>query len=136
MRPTWILFFIFASLPSGTLLAQPASAPSSAADLQFFETKIRPVLSERRFSCHSTRAKKVRGGLLLDNRSAILKGGDSGPALVPGQVDKSLLVKAIRYHDGALEMPPSGKLPEKEIALLEEWVRRGAPFPAPRKWPP
>jgi hypothetical protein len=59
-----------------------------------------------------------------------MQGGDSGPAVVPGQPDKSLLIRAVRYQDEHFEMPPTGKLPAAEIALLEEWVRRGAPFPA------
>jgi hypothetical protein len=112
------------------LLAEPPAAPGfTAADYEFFEKKVRPVLFRRCYTCHSTKAKKVRGGLLLDSRAALLRGGDSGPAAVAGQPDKSLLLKAISYRDERLQMPPKGKLPPREIALLTEWVRRGLPFP-------
>jgi hypothetical protein len=104
-----------------------------SADLRFFETKVRPLLVERCYKCHSTHAKKLKGGLLLESRAGILKGGDSGAAVVPGQPDKSLLIKVVRYQDEALQMPPSGKLADKEIAVLEEWVRRGAPIPDPSR---
>ncbi|QDU19800.1 PSD1 and planctomycete cytochrome C domain-containing protein [Urbifossiella limnaea] len=94
----------------------------------FFESKVRPVLSDRCYSCHSQAAKKAKGGLTLDSRESILKGGDSGPALVPGKTATSLLLKAVRY-DG-LEMPPTGKLPADEIAILTRWVEAGAYWPA------
>lgn len=103
-------------------------APMSAADREFFERKVRPLLVERCHSCHSAAAKKKRGGLHLDSRASILQGGDSGPALTPGDPEKSLLIRAVRYHDANLHMPPKGKLPEREIAVLVEWVQRGAPF--------
>jgi hypothetical protein len=117
-------------------LALPAAAPSpeapvtfAPADIAFFEAKVRPLLAEHCYSCHSVKAKRPKGGLLLDTRGTALRGGDSGPALVPGQPNKSLLVMAVRYRDEGLQMPPKGKLGERDIALLEEWVRRGAPFP-------
>jgi hypothetical protein len=106
-----------------------AAAQSSSVDLEFFEKKVRPVLFERCYSCHSTQAKKLRGGLLLDSRAALLKGGDTGPAVVAADPEMSLLIKAIRYTDATLHMPPSGKLPESEMLILTEWVRRGSPFP-------
>jgi hypothetical protein len=109
--------------------ARPDSPPPDPAELAFFESKVRPVLVARCQKCHSSAAKKQRGGLLLDSRSAILQGGDSGPAAVAGKPDDSLLVKAVRYHADAPHMPPSGKLPEREVAVLEEWVRRGVPYP-------
>src|SRR5438309_1522173 len=74
-------------------------------------------------------AKKHKGNLRLDSRESILKGGDTGPAVVPGRPEESLLVKAVRYQDAQLQMPPSRKLPDAEVAVLIEWVRRGAPFP-------
>jgi hypothetical protein len=103
----------------------------SPADVAFFESKVRPMLVNHCFECHSTKAKKMKGKLLLDSREAILKGGASGPAVVPREPDKSLLIQAIRYGKEDLQMPRSGKLPAQEIALLEEWVRRGAPYPGP-----
>src|SRR5207237_646445 len=94
-----------------------------------FETKVRPLLSTRCYPCHSTQAGKRRGGLLLDTGSSLHRGGDSGSALVRDKANESLLIRAVRYNDSQLHMPPSGKLPAAEIAILEEWVQRGAPFP-------
>ncbi len=104
----------------------------SAADQQFFETKIRPVLTEQCFKCHSHTADRVKGGLMLDSRDAVLHGGKTGLAVVPGKPDDSLLIQAIRYTDPDLQMPPAdhgGKLSEQQIADFTEWVRRGAPDP-------
>jgi hypothetical protein len=72
----------------------------------FFESRIRPLLVERCYECHSANSEKIRGGLKLDSREAVLKGGDSGRAIVPGDVEKSLLIKAVRYSDKELKMPP------------------------------
>ena len=111
--------------------AEPgAPATLSPADVQFFETKIRPVLADQCYRCHSNEAEKLRGGLHLDSRAATLAGGDSGPALVPGKPEESRLIEAIRYGNPDLRMPPKGnKLPEAIIADFVEWVRRGAPDP-------
>jgi hypothetical protein len=107
--------------------AARASGPDSRG-VEFFEKKIRPVLAEHCYTCHSQGAKKLRGGLLLDSREGLLKGGDSGPAIVPGQPEKSLLIKALRQaHE--LRMPPKGKLPEAVIADFVRWVELGAPDP-------
>lgn len=95
----------------------------------FFERKIRPVLVERCYECHSAQAKKVKGGLMLDSREATLHGGESGPAVVPGNLDDSTLIRAIRYADKDMEMPPKGKLPASVIADFETWVQMGAPDP-------
>jgi hypothetical protein len=115
----------------GFFAAVAAAACARAQDtgVEFFEKKIRPLLVEHCYKCHSAGAKKVRGGLLLDSRPAVRRGGESGPALVPGQPDKSLLIKAVRYGDDALKMPPRGKLPAAAIADLETWVKLGAPDP-------
>lgn len=98
------------------------------ADIDFFEKRIRPLLVSRCNECHSSDAKQLQAGLMLDDRESALRGGDSGPAIVPGKPDASLLIEAIRY-DGDLQMPPKGKLAAGEIALLERWVRLGAPMP-------
>jgi mono/diheme cytochrome c family protein len=121
-------------LPAGALAADPANpvAPAqiSAADLQFFESKIRPILVDNCYKCHSRDADKVKGGLLLDSREALLAGGGSGPVLVLGKPDESLLIQAIRYTDPDLQMPPKDKkLSDRQIADLTEWVQRGAPDP-------
>jgi hypothetical protein len=110
-------------------LVQAAAPAPAAADLAFYEARVRPLLAERCYACHSARAKKQRGGLRLDSRAAVLKGGDSGPAVEPGRPDSSLLLKAVRYADADLQMPPTGKLAARDVATLEEWVRRGAPMP-------
>ncbi len=108
-----------------------ATTAQTPTDLEFFESKVRPLLVNRCHECHSAKAKKVKGKLLLDSRTGILKGGYRGPAVVPGEPDKSLLIQAVRYAKEDLQMPKSGKLPAKEIATLEEWVRRGAIYPGP-----
>ncbi|TWT34205.1 DUF1549 domain-containing protein [Blastopirellula retiformator] len=91
----------------------------------FFENDIRPLLVRRCFECHSEEAEK--GGLRLDSRGAMLSGGESGAAIEPHQPETSLLIEAINYE--SYEMPPAGKLPEQEIALLAKWVKMGAPWP-------
>ena len=101
----------------------------SAGQTEFFEKNIRPVLIQRCYECHSVEKGKSKGGLALDSRDAVLKGGDTGPALVPGQPDKSLLIESVRYKNHDLQMPPKGALQAREVSLLEEWVRMGAPDP-------
>lgn len=98
-------------------------------ELAFFESKIRPVLAQRCYECHSQESKELGGNLLLDSRPGIIKGGDTEPPVVPGDPANSLLVKAIRYTDPDLKMPPSEKLPAHEIADLERWVSLRAPDP-------
>ena len=96
----------------------------------FFEQRIRPVLVDRCYSCHSAKAvskKTLKGGLLLDTREAMRKGGDSGPAVVPGKPEDSLLIAAIRHE--SIEMPPKGKLPDQVVADFVKWVQIGAPDP-------
>jgi hypothetical protein len=104
------------------------SLADDAKGLEFFEKKIRPVLIENCYSCHSKEHKKNRGGLSLDSRAAILKGGESGAAVVPGKPEQSLLLQALE-HKGELKMPPKGPLSAEAIADLTAWVKRGAPAP-------
>lgn len=96
-------------------------------DVQFFETKIRPVLVEHCYECHSQKSDEVGGGLLLDSRNASRKGGESGSAVVPGDVSESLLISAIEYRD--LEMPPDSKLPDDVIRDFKHWIKAGAVDP-------
>src|SRR5437867_6604118 len=105
----------------GIALSADAADPSD-----FFESRIRPVLVNNCFSCH---ASSQLGGLRLDSRNAILKGGKSGPALVPGQPEESRLIRAINHPDPKLRMPMGGRLKDDEIADLEAWVKMGAPWP-------
>lgn len=113
------------------LLLQAGKPPVRAAgDDSFFENKIRPVLVDNCYSCHSASAKKLKGGLRLDTKAGWVKGGDSGPAIIPGQPEASLLIKAVRYDDKELQMPPKDrKLSEAQIADLIAWVKLGAPDP-------
>jgi hypothetical protein len=109
------------------LPCQAADPAPSLEEIRFFETRVRPVLADNCFKCHGP--AKHRGGLRLDSRAAILTGGGRGPAIVPGQPDESLLIKAIGQED-ELKMPPPQKLPKEQIADLTRWVGMGAPWPA------
>ncbi|MDZ4288910.1 MAG: DUF1549 domain-containing protein, partial [Prosthecobacter sp.] len=101
----------------------------TAEQIAFFESKIRPVLVENCYECHSANAKKIKGGLVLDSRAGVHKGGDTGPAVTPGDPDASLLIEAVRHGSEDSAMPPKKKLPANVIADLEAWVRMGAPDP-------
>ncbi|WP_254514034.1 PSD1 and planctomycete cytochrome C domain-containing protein [Anatilimnocola floriformis] len=114
------------------LAALLCAGVATAADfdpksVEFFEAKIRPVLVKHCYTCHSAESKELRAGLFVDNRDGLRKGGDSGPAVVPGDAKKSLLLAAIRYQD--LEMPPTGKLPDDVIGDFERWIAAGATDP-------
>ncbi|GDX09968.1 hypothetical protein LBMAG57_17400 [Verrucomicrobiota bacterium] len=113
-----------------TTVPRPAGISSRAGeDTAFFESRIRPILVERCYECHSA-DKKQKGNLLLDSREGTLKGGDTAPAVVPGDPEKSLLIKAVRYTDKDLRMPPKDKkLTDAQIADLVAWVKMGAPDP-------
>ncbi len=105
--------------------------PADPKALAFFEAKIRPIITEHCLSCHSTEAaaqNRLSGGLFLDSREGWSKGGDSGPAIVPGKPDASLLLKSVLY-DGDINMPPKGKLPAAAIRDISQWIRMGAPDP-------
>ncbi len=104
-----------------------AAETSSTQQVEFFEQHVRPLLVEHCYSCHA--GKKRQGGLSLEHRAGWQAGGDRGPAVVPGRLDESLLLQAVRYEDDFLQMPPDGKLSDEEIAVLESWVRMGAPDP-------
>ncbi len=108
----------------------PAMRPASDEEAKFFETHVRPVLATSCASCHGADPKKVKGGLRVDSLAALLTGGASGPAIVPGDPDASPLIQAIRYDDPAFAMPPKQKLEDEAIRNLERWVAMGAPWPA------
>lgn len=97
-----------------------------SADVEFYEKRIRPILVRHCYECHSEAAKEQQGGLLLDRQTGWFKGGETENAVVAGDVDGSLLIKAVRYQDERFQMPPTGKLDSTSIGLLEEWIRRGA----------
>jgi uncharacterized protein DUF1549/uncharacterized protein DUF1553/cytochrome c len=108
----------------------PAVPAPSAEAVEFFERKVRPVLVESCYACHSASTPKPMGGLRLDSRAALLKGGVRGPAVVPGDPEKSPLIQAVEYHDPRLQMPPKGRLPEEKVAALVQWVKMDAPWPS------
>jgi hypothetical protein len=105
-----------------------ANEPSSK-DMAFFTEQIQPILKDRCYECHSHDSGKTKGGLALDFRSGWSVGGDSGAAVIPGKPEESLLIQAVRRVDNDTAMPPKKPLPEAELALLTEWVKRGAPDP-------
>jgi hypothetical protein len=116
-------------LIGASILERAPAADLTRDQLDFFENKIRPVLADNCYKCHSTLAEKVKGDLLLDSREGWLKGGESGQVIVPGDPEASLLIKAVRYTDPDLQMPKDKKLPDDEIADLVAWVKMGAPDP-------
>jgi hypothetical protein len=123
------------------VMATPAPAAPAMADnadglpaehVKFFEDNIAPLLADKCYTCHSVAEGKSKGGLTMDTREALRKGGDSGPIIEPGNPDKSLFMTAIEYKDRDLEMPPAsvgGKMNDAEIALFREWIKMGAPDP-------
>ncbi|NDH06050.1 hypothetical protein EBX93_09000, partial [bacterium] len=112
---TTLSVFLFASF----------AIAGEADDFAFFESKVRPILIDHCYSCHAKDAKKIRGELLLDSKEGWMKGGESGQIIIPGNPEKSLFVKVLSYND-TIQMPPKGKLADKDIAILTEWVKRGA----------
>ena len=113
--------------------AEPSDRPGPTAEqAHFFEMKIRPLLARRCLDCHGPDTQE--SGLRLDSLAGMLAGGDNGPAVVPGQPEKSLLVEAVNY--ASLEMPPDGKLDDQEIAALTAWITMGSPCPTFRRSPP
>jgi hypothetical protein len=125
----WLKYFRKAAFVAAMVAVYPGAGGRAAEASDFFEKQVQPILRERCYECHSHEANKVKGGLTLDSRSGWEKGGDTGPAIVPGKPDESLLVKAIAYGDPDLQMPPKKKLGDTEIAVLTDWVKRGAPDP-------
>src|SRR6476661_8529790 len=116
-------------LASIAAVLAPAIVRADDPGVAFFETHIRPALVEHCYKCHSSASKKLGGGLLLDSREGVRKGGESGQVIEPGRPDDSLLIKAVRYDDDSIQMPPKGKLPASVVADLEAWVKKGAPDP-------
>src|SRR5262249_37820457 len=117
-------------LPLFAALLLPAAAHGQQPGVEFFEKKIRPVLVNHCYECHSAaaqKAKKLKGELLLDSKQGVREGGATGPAVVRGDVKNSLLLKALR-HEGP-KMPPQGPLPPEVVADFEAWVKMGAPDP-------
>jgi cytochrome c553 len=113
-------------------LLLPAVVFAQQADtdgIRYFESNVRPILIENCYRCHSAESGKSKGGLRVDSREALLRGGDRGPAVVPGSPDESLLYRAVMYDDPDLEMPPTQKLRDNAIEKLRRWIQMGAPDP-------
>ena len=119
--------------PAFAALGEEKSGDARTSEQRdFFEKKIRPVLADKCYKCHSEKSEKIKGGLVLDTREGIRRGGDNGPAVVPGDLKESLLIEAVRYASKDFAMPPKkegGKLPDEVIRDFEKWVQMGAPDP-------
>ncbi|HVR87500.1 MAG TPA: DUF1549 domain-containing protein, partial [Planctomycetota bacterium] len=111
-------------------LVPAASAQEDPATFKHFEEKVAPLLAARCYKCHSAEVPKPKGALRVDSRDALLQGGETGPAIIPGNVGKSLLMRAVGWDDPDLQMPPKEKLPLAEIEILRKWIAGGAPWSA------
>ena len=120
MNPNFRLYIFTLALSTNWLIGNTNT---------FFESKVRPILSEKCYECHSASASKSKGGLRLDHINLILKGGDSGPALVKGKPLESLIMEAIRYEDPDFHMPPKEKLSKQVVVDFEKWIMEGAHWP-------
>ena len=120
------------SMDDGMMMGGTTNDRFSQADIHFFESKVRPLLISACSGCHSNNGSRIRAGFEVDTRVAMLRGGDSGPGIVPGDPDASLLIQAVRYDNPDLQMPPRAPLTRDEVLVLERWVAMGAPMPAPR----
>src|ERR1041384_7594979 len=129
MRPSTRVAAAFALLFAFSPSARSQDAAADRDGIEFFETRIRPVLVEKCYSCHSATAEKVKGNLLLDTREGVLKGGDTGPSILPGNPGKSLLIKALKWSEEEFRMPPKKRLPADVVADFEARMRKGAPAP-------
>src|SRR5437867_4858149 len=108
--------------------ADTGSTSFSPLQIEFYEKQVQPILTENCHKCHSHQADKIKGSFVLDSREGLLKGGETGPAIVPGEPEKSLLIKAVRHTDEDLQMPPKKTLPVEQINILVEWIKIGAPY--------
>ena len=122
LRPLLIALYLVAGQPLGLLAGdrQP---------IEFFEAKVRPLLIEHCYECHSTESGESAGNLRLDSAAAVRAGGSMGQPLVPGKPNESLIIKAVSYEDNDLQMPPTEKLDNEAIAVLKQWIAIGAPDP-------
>ena len=125
--PRCVIVLLLAAAAPASLFADVPSREQA----EFFETKIRPVLVGRCYQCHSSQGDKIRGGLVLESRAGLMRGGDDGAVVIPGDPEASLLIKAIRYTDPKLRMPPKeeNRLSPEQVADFEKWVAMGAPDP-------
>src|SRR5688572_21997574 len=117
------------TLIAAILCLPEASSGAEKVDETFFEERIRPVLVEYCYECHSGQSKKLKGRFRLDTALNLQQGGETGPAIDKADPSKSLLLKVIEYQDADLSMPPKGKLPPTELQELRKWILAGAPYP-------
>ncbi len=133
LHAVFLMATVFIAIPAFALCAEQSPAdPPTAAQFEFFEKRIRPLFVQHCYKCHSATAEKIRGGLQLDSRAGVMKGGDTGPSVIPGQPGQSELIRAVRYDPDGYQMPPSGKLADQQIADLTSWVADGAVWPQSR----
>jgi len=130
-----LIFFVslalsIARVGTSMVRADEGAGGEDHEGIEFFEKAIRPILVDRCFQCHGAAVKNPKGGLVLETREAMLKGGGSGPAIVPRDPEASLLIQAIRYNNEELRMPPRRRLAPEDVAAFEAWVKRGAPAPS------
>jgi Protein of unknown function (DUF1553)/Protein of unknown function (DUF1549)/Planctomycete cytochrome C len=122
--------FIVVLAASGETVEAPNRGQKfDQASLEFFEKSVRPILAERCYECHSAQARKLKGKLHLDSRAGVLAGGETGPVVVPGRPQDSLLIEAVGYRNPDLQMPPKTRLTDREVATLTQWIERGLPWP-------
>ena len=129
LAPLQRFLLFFCLLPCAAISPNATAEEPPTEQLAFFEAKVRPLLVKHCYECHSTRAEKVKGGLLLDSREGWTAGGDSGDVIEPGNPAGSLLMESVGYKNPDLQMPPKYQLTEAEIAVLESWIEMGAPDP-------
>jgi len=127
--PRLVAFLVFAILAAYPVVVSGQPASRKDAAVEFFEKKVRPVLVDNCYTCHSAHTN-ARGGLRLDDRNGMIQGGNSGPAVVPGQPEKSLLIQAVQYTGEDLKMPPKKRLSPEQVADLATWIKDGAAWPA------
>jgi len=118
-----VYFYICLTLTIALFGGSSFAGELSTGDFAFFENKVRPLLIENSYGCHS-HEEKIKGGLALDSRAGWMAGGDSGTVILPGQPEESLLITAVTYVYPDSEMPPKQKLPDAEIEILREWIAR------------
>ena len=121
--------YVICALIVAGLVSIDSRAEDTAEGLAFFEKKIRPVLAQNCYKCHSAKAKKLKAELYLDRKAGWVHGGENGPVVMPGKPSQSQLLTAIRYKDNDLRMPPNKKLPKRAIDDIEKWIAMGAPDP-------
>ena len=126
----WLIAIAFATIAPDSARSFPIDDPPlDPVAVERFEDEVRPLLVARCYECHSRASGEAGGGLLLDSRDGWERGGELGTAIVPGEPDRSWLIRAVRPHDDALQMPPDSALSSAEIAVLERWITEGAVDP-------